>query len=369
MSKINELWTNYKKQIIIGLAAFLALIIIIIIIIVLVNVFKKYDYTSLEQLLVKTTEEYIDDHPEILPTMANPQSIVDTSSLVEGKYLKDLSKISKDNTCSAEIKINWNEDNYYIIPKLSCNSYTTPSLTEHILENETIVDNETDSGLYDINNHYTYRGEYVNNYLNFMGYSWRIIKFDTEKIYFILADTLNNKMTYVYDDRYNESISSNRGYNTFETSRIYSSLMDIYNNDLKNHHKYLLTMDACTHTRSEGDIDKSGAIECTSILQTPISLLSVYDYMNASIDQRCINSASRNCSNYNYLASTTNRWWLMNGTNENTYEVYASNQSGILNLESANAKKALRMVLAIPSDLIYKSGDGTSSNPYTFYEY
>lgn len=369
MSKINELWTNYQKPILIAASAFFALIIIIILVFILMNVFKKYDHLALEQLLVKTTEEYIKDHPEILPTQANPESIITTSSLVEGKYLKELSKISKDNTCSAEIKINWNEDNYYIIPELSCNSYTTSSLTDYILENEEIIANETDSGLYNINNYYTYRGEYVNNYLNFVGYSWRIIKFNEEKIYIILADTLNNDTTYVYDDRYNETIGSNRGYNSFETSRIYSSLMNIYNNDLKDYHKYLLTMDACTHTRSEGDVDKSGTIECTTTLQTPIALLSVYDYMNASVDQRCINSASRNCSNYNYLANTTNRWWLMNGTNENTYEVYASNQNGILNLESANVKKALRMVLALPSDLVYKSGNGTSSNPYTFYEY
>ena len=92
-----------------------------------------------------------------------------------------------------------------------------------------------------------------------------------------------------------------------------------------------------------------------------------YDYINASIDPLCKTITSGNCANYNYLAKATNKWWLLNGTNENSYEVYAVNVRGAVNLEHANTKKYLRVVIAIPSDVLYKQGDGTASNPYEFY--
>ena len=93
-----------------------------------------------------------------------------------------------------------------------------------------------------------------------------------------------------------------------------------------------------------------------------ISLLSTYDYMNASVDSLCNKISDRNCSNYNYLSKTKNKWWLLNGTNENTYEVYSSNASGVISLDAANNKKFLRPVVAIPTHMLYKSGNGTSDD-------
>jgi len=189
------------------------------------------------------------------------------------------------------------------------------------------------------------------------------------KIYLILSDTINTKTMYVFDDRYNETVEQNRGKNNFENSRIYLSLRDIYQKDFKNYHQFIIPTQACINKRSETDQDKSGAIECASTTETYFSLLSIYDYMNASLDPICITATSRNCSNYNYLAKTKNKWWLLNGTDENTYEVYYSDPMGKINLDVAAAKKDIRPVLSLPRDIIYKSGDGTSSNPYTFEEY
>lgn len=368
MNKIKDLWDNHKKALLLGIGGFFALLLIILIAIILMNIFKKYDYQGMENLMVQATQKYIKQNSELLPTKEDPETTIDYSTLVNGKYIKEMSKISKDASCFGEVTIVWNEDNYYYLPYLSCTNYETQNIRDAILEQEPIVDDDS-SGLQDINGYYTYRGEYVNNYLSLANYTWRILKFDENMIYIVLADTINGKTTYVFDDRYNSAINSNKGYNSFENSRILESLQAIYNNDLTNYHKFLLNMDACTHSRSETDTDKSGAIECFSTLKTPIALLSVYDYMNASMDSLCFTSTSRSCANYNYLAGTTNKWWLLNGTNENSYEVYTASQTGALSLEAANGKKFLRIVLAIPSNLIYKSGTGTSNNPYTFYEY
>ena len=195
---------------------------------------------------------------------------------------------------------------------------------------------------------------------------------DDDKIYIILADTLNSKDLYQFDDRYNEEISSARGKNIFATSKIYQKLLDFYNKYFKDHHAYLKRIDACIHPRSQVDARKDGYIECTTTENTPISLLPVYDYMNASLDPNCNKTSSkesRSCSNDNYLANTTNKWWLANGLYENSYEVYYVGTSGAIDSDYAISKKDLRVVIALPSDIIYKDGIGTSEKPFTFYEY
>ena len=259
-------------------------------------------------------------------------------TLVGGKYIKEMSKVSKDSSCTGSVDVYKNNNKYYYIPILSCDNYETKTLTDKILESEEIV--TKDDGLYSLNENYVYRGEFVNNYFKFMNTTWRIIKWDDDKIY-----------------------------NTFESSRIYNSLESYYRNNFKNYEKYLQTMDSCVHSRSENDKDKTGTIECTKTFTSLISLLSTYDYMNASIDSLCNKISERNCSNYNYLSKTTNKWWLLNGTNENTYEVYSSNASGVISLDAANNKKFLRPVVAIPTHMLYKSGNGTSDSPYEIYEY
>jgi len=131
----------------------------------------------------------------------------------------------------------------------------------------------------------------------------------------------------------------------------------------------MLPIEACIHERGELDQNNTGAIECMTTTNVNFSMLSLFDYINASIDPLCKSSSSQNCSNYNFLAKAKNKWWLLNGTNENTYEVYGIDTLGRISLEWAAAKKDVRPVVALPSDLVYKSGDGTSGNPYTFYEY
>lgn len=367
MEKLKNIFLENKKAFLYGGIGLLSLIILIIVIIILVNVFRRYGPSQVESMMVEATKEYLSEHIEMTPTAESGPVTIEVNTLVEGKYLKDLSKLSTEEGCTGNVKVVFNNNTLRYIPELVCTNYETYSISETILSRETIV---TDgNGLYEMNDYYTYRGEYVNNYVNFVNYSWRILKFNDEMMYLILSDTLNGDEMYVFDDRFNESINNYRGKNDFANSRVYLTLQGFYDGYFANHHAYLNTMDACVHTRSEQDQDKTGAIECYSTFKTPISLLSVYDYMNASLDPMCLIATSRNCSNYNYLSTTKNRWWLMNGTNENTYQVYASNSTGAIALDSASSRKDLRIVIAIPSEAIYQDGIGTSSDPFTFYEY
>ena len=367
MDKLKDIWNEKKKLILTITIGVVVFILIIVLIILLVKIFTRYDYASTEKMMVSATTEYLKTNKDLLPTDDMSTITVMYDTLVGGKYIKEMSKVSKDSSCSGSVDVYKNNNKYYYIPILSCDNYETKTLTDKILESEEIF--TKDDGLYSLNENYVYRGEFVNNYFKFMNTTWRIIKWDDDKIYLISADTLDNKVNYVFDDRYNETVNSQKGYNTFESSRIYNSLESYYRNNFKNYEKYLQTMDSCVHSRSENDKDKTGTIECTKTFTSLISLLSTYDYMNASIDSLCNKISERNCSNYNYLSKTTNKWWLLNGTNENTYEVYSSNASGVISLDAANNKKFLRPVVAIPTHMLYKSGNGTSDSPYEIYEY
>ena len=97
--------------------------------------------------------------------------------------------------------------------------------------------------------------------------------------------------------------------------------------------------------------------------------MAVYDFIGASRDPLCLDTMSSNCSNYNYLTITKNKWWLINGTNENSSKVYNVNQNGDLGLDYANSKKNIRYVITLPDDVLYKDGNGTENNPYTIYLY
>ena len=231
---------------------------------------------------------------------------------------------------------------------------------------------ESGDGLYKINDIYRFKGDYVNNYFQFADKSWRLFKIEDHKLYLILADIISDKKNdayVVYDDRYNYYLESDKGLNDFDSSRIKDTLMNYYNNDFKDYKAYIVNHDACKSTRNESDVDFDGYIDCAETTNVPISLLAVYDFINASRDQLCEETLSANCSNYNYLTVAKNKWWLLNGTNVNSSKVYYANQSGELNLDYASSKKYIRYVITLPDDVLYKDGNGTKDNPYTIYTY
>ncbi len=365
--KMKEKIEKYKKPLLFGMIGIFLLLVVVIIIIVLMNVLKRYSYAEIESKMVDGTSKYLSQHKELYPSETSPTITIATNTLVEEKILKDITKLSKDTNCSGEVMVTFNEGSYRITPTLTCDHYQTTTLKENILNTNSIVTSE--DGLYSLNDYYTYRGEFVNNYITFAGYLWRIVKFNDSAFTLVLADTVNNKITYAFDDRYNETAQSNRGRNSFLNSRIADSLQEIYQNDFKNYYAYLLEMDACISQRNEEETDTTGDVECFETTPAIVTLLPVYDFMNASLDSLCNTTTSRNCSNYNYLSNTKNRYWLLNGTDEDTYHVYFADTTGKINLDYASAKKSLRPVLSIPNDVVYKKGNGTSESPYEIYTY
>ena len=95
-----------------------------------------------------------------------------------------------------------------------------------------------------------------------------------------------------------------------------------------------------------------------------LGLLTVSDYINASMDSNCTTATSRACQNYNYLAIDTS-WWLGTAVNEETNsEVFMVNSNGTVESTSASNYAYIRPVVYLNSRVLYASGKGTEENPY-----
>jgi len=120
---------------------------------------------------------------------------------------------------------------------------------------------------------------------------------------------------------------------------------------------------ACIGKRKIDDISRDGSAECFEILEEQyFSLLPVYDFMNASLDENCNVAEDSSCYNYNYLASSDRDWWTITGVAESTQDVYFSSKT--LTHGYTSRAKAARLYVHLDPNVIYVSGNGTYEEPY-----
>ena len=94
-----------------------------------------------------------------------------------------------------------------------------------------------------------------------------------------------------------------------------------------------------------------------------MSLLSVYDFVNASLDPNCVATLKEDCQNYNYLAAEYN-YWLANGSLERNNKVYQSLTPGYIVTKFADTESALRLVIHLKKEINIDKGTGTEKDPY-----
>ena len=238
-------------------------------------------------------------------------------------------------------------------------------------------------GLYNDNGTYYYKGENVNNYIIIgMSGNEKEEKAITGRIMSIESDgtikvRLDKKTdgTYTWDDRYNENRGYNDGYNIFEKSRLKDTLKQLETEDKENIDTLILSSKVksklvskklCIGTRTESDTTKDGSSEC-SVLSTDtylFSLMAPYEYMRASMDDNCKNLTDLSCSNYNYLSDyDQSSEWLLTATNQNDYKAFAFDGTDI-SLSKTSSSKRLKFIVNLNKHTFYKSGTGTSVDPY-----
>lgn len=348
-------------------------IIILILILFMVGAFiynklyYKKSYSEIENIMVNSAKKYYTKNKDRLPNNEGDITSIEVNELVKQNYMKDISSYLKNDKekCTGKVNVTKINKDYKYTPKLECTNYNPKYLAEHIKEKVTKV--KSGEGLYELNNELVYRGENINNYLTFAGYNWRIVKVANDKVKIIFDDEMKDAEAIEWDDRYNEEAESEVGKNDYKVSRIKESLEKLYLDEKMFSKKDRLSISTSTveiGKRNITDQNKTGAPERSELLDNQyLSLLPVYDYLNASIDENCKSIETKSCNNYNYLAKSESSWWFVTASTSNSYQVYKFDGDTIDYYQAAS-QSHIRPVLSLTEDTFYVSGNGSKDNPY-----
>lgn len=365
----NELKAKLIKMALLVVVALGALFLLLFIISLFNH--KTYDYEEIESIMEKAAISYFKTYPDSLPQNEKQTAQITTSTLIATGKMKDLSKYTKKGiSCDGKVEIAKRGNEYIYTPYLTCGEdYTTQKLSSLILSSEIVKEGY---GLYKINDSYVYRGELVDNYVKLNDYLWRIVKIDTsDNIVLVLEDIFSYNVP--WDNRYNNEQKYNSGNNSFTSSRIKETLNSLYNGDILSGKNELLDnstkakmveFNLCTGKRDINNATSDNSVECsTTEKDTKIGLLTVSDYLAASIDPNCNTTTAKACQNYNYLNNKT-KFWLATPKNNTTYQVYSVTANGIVKEECASSFANARAVIHLNSNTLVKSGTGTEKDPY-----
>lgn len=366
--KMKEKIMKIEKKKLFILGGFLVLIIVILFggAIVYNKFFYKRSYSEIEGIMVDAAKSYFAKNQDALPQNYNDLVVLSDDDLVSKDEMKTIQEYLKDESisCSGSVTVTNINGKYRYTPNLDCgNQHKTITFMNYIEASVPVVENG--NGLYQLNEELVYRGDNVNNYIQFSGKIYRIVKFSQNQAVIIYTDD-TKLQNMVWDDRYNIEKNANMGINDYSVSKVRDYLNSLYDeNTLISDENKLL---AVAHSlnlgkRSNKDTDKTGTIEKTATLENQfIGLLPLSDFLNASLDSNCSASTSRSCQNYNYLSKYKYNWWIMTANSANTYQVYRI--SGYAASTTASNTAYVRPVLYLSKDALYVSGDGTKDNPY-----
>ena len=364
MQKLKDIMTDKKLMYYIfgGIAGIVILFGAIFIVLKMLG--RKISYSELENQLYSETEYYLKENDIYYPNEENPETIISSEDLVQGKYIKELNKLVKDN-CSAEIEVLYKNGGYAIRPLLSCDKYESQLFYDKILADNPVTDEG--NGLHDLYEMLVFRGDRVNNYVKFNGTLWRIVKMNpVDNTIYLILDNVKEAPNDIWDDRYNTAEESRHGINDFPVSVISSTLKELYRTKFNTVKAKMVPMDICVGKRSNTETINDGSIECSYVMEEPefVTLMQINDYINASTDRRCNTVEDPACGNYNYLVNKNGKWWTLTADGTKGTKVYSINYNGNINSDYANSKKFIRLMIAVDGNNLYQEGNGTSNNPY-----
>ena len=312
---------------------------------------KSYKYNEVEEILSNAAKEYFNDHPESLPKEDGSVVEIDSSNLVVEGKMKDLSEYLKDGkSCTGSVQVEKIGADYVYSPYLNCGTdYITIELYKKIVNS-----------------------------------LWRVVKVTSDNNIALISDSSVGIAT-PWDDRYNEATGLENGKNIYKLSRIKDYLEDVYKKVYDEDSNidddgYVLSGDSIFTNKDKSKLDsynlcvgknginnteKDNSIECKDVLKNQkIGLLTLSDYLYASLDEKCTSASSNSCANYNYLADFDDDWWLATGNSADTMSVYYVNKSGFVKSINASSLGDVRPVIYLNSRALYKSGTGTKDDPY-----
>ena len=343
---------------------------ILIFIIVLLVVFankgnsKVKGYNGVESRMVSAAKSYYGKYDDKLPIMDGSSVNVSAETLIENSFLKPFSEMVDEGvSCSGYVNVFKIGDDYSYFPYLNCGEeYESSILSKKIVSSDVVTSGD---GLYNLGDRYIFRGEYPKNYLRFDDKMWRIIGINSDgSIKAIYSDKKIDRNS--WDDRYNSSKDSYVGINDFRVSRLLEYLNKVYEDNTyvsKSSRSLLVKHDWCIGKVSQSDAAISSLNLCSDTYNDLyIGVVQVDDILLPSLDSKCSNIYDVECTNYNYFFMI-NTGWTLNATSDNSYTVFNSN-GGSISYKNASTSGYVRPVINLNSNILYKSGTGTSDDPY-----
>lgn len=347
-------------------------IIILLLLLWIMSLFnhKTYTFEEIETIMTDAAKSYFNANPASLPASENQIIEIESGTLTASGMMKDLSTYTaKGVICTGKVQVTMSGTEYAYTPFLNCgDSYSSQTLISAITTDSIVT--TSGYGLYSMNNELVFRGEKVNNYVQMEKALWQIVKIDSANNIVLIK---KDKAGYgsAWDDRYNESKNYNIGLNNYSSSRIKEKLTELYSTTDKNitflsasDKAKLIKYAPCVGARKVKTEQNNGTVECaTKEDDQYLGLLQLSDYINASIDDACKTSESKNCQNYNYL-KTDYKWWTGTPVGNTNYQSYGITERGTIEANNTSEYKSIRPVIKISSNTRVKSGNGSKENPY-----
>ena len=327
---------------------------------------SKITYEKYEEKMISAAKNYIKGKE---PKEEGELVIVELSNLVDGEYIKSTEKLLGDSSCNGSVVIQRNGSSIeetnggylnYIV-NLECDNHKTNTLKSNILKDLVTQGN----GLYELNGHYVFKGDKVNNIVEFYGYIYRILSVDSNG-YVKLFKVEKQSSDRVWDNKYNINSDSLSGINVYKDSLIKDYLVQDYiseKNFSEAARKHLVAADVCVDSKDsvDGSLNRYNCLN--KIEKQLISLIDIEDYALASLDVNCTGLYSRSCINYNYFKGVRLLTWTMNASKDNSYDVYYI-QDGSIYSKKASKYEDYNHVIYIDINEKIVSGRGTETEPY-----
>ena len=369
MGAILDAFKGMDKKTLFWLLGGLGGIVLLIIILNLVSKVSVKSYESYEKVetrLVEAAKKYYKENEIFLPSNVNSSSVVTLNTLLVGEYIKPLNNYLKNgDICDATVSVTKLSNDYDYTPYLNCGSdYTSIELYKTILEDNAISGSGV--GLYAIDGEKVFRGEVKNNYVSLNEKLWRIVKIDSNNNIVLISNFKTDP--FAWDDRYNQDVNGNSGINNYNVSRIKDKIEEDYNGDklFKTSEKSkLVYTKACIGGRKAEESGSISSVECSELTENevPIRLLTVGEYVQASIDPNCDSPDDKVCVNYNYIHDLNASFWTITKAEKDSSYVYYISTNG-LSESKANVRRQVRYVVTLSSKAFYSKGSGTYDDPY-----
>ena len=377
---------NKKFIIILGSIVGITLLLIIFVAVFRSCNKKTNNYSGVEKKMVEAARKYYRKYDDKKPKESESTSVT-AAELASGGFMKSLSQLLIDSSCTGTVNVYNNGGKYQIIPDLQCAEYKTLHFADKVIkdnlvtssnENEEIEDNSNEqteesndehisrdylSGLYYDDGIYVFKGKNPNNYVQFAKTTWRIIDINENGVVRIIKNVPEQKQLR-WDTKFNSEVNRSYGINDYKNSAILEELNSVYDKLKDNTKVHFMPFDVCVGRRDSKDLSIDRSIDCSTLLENQyIGLISSVDFARASLDENCDTVLSGSCRNYNYLSSVASQTWTTTAINNDTYKVvYIS--SGVATSLEARTSASYNRVIALNGKELYDKGSGTSEDPY-----